>query len=103
MPDMNAIGMCHTHSMPPEPKKNFHVPLPSETYEELRAEASALDVPATTIVREAVEGWLEERRMQRLRDEIATYAEQAAGTSADLDPELERAAAAELKRSSERK
>ena len=93
----------HGGGMPPEPRKNFRVPLSPETCDELREEASELGVPGTTIVREAVEGWLEERRSQRLRDEIAAYAEEAAGTSADLDSELERSAVAELKRASERK
>ena len=79
------------------PRRNFHVPLPSETYDALREEAEARGVPATTIVREAVEGWIDEQRAKRVRDEIAAYATEVAGTGADLDGGLEAAAAAELK------
>ena len=88
--------------MAPVVRKNFHVPLSPETYDALREEADAMGVPATTIVREAVEGWIDEQRAKRVRDEIAAYAEEAAGTSADLDPALESAAAAELKNAMER-
>ena len=84
-------------------RKNFHVPLAPETYEALREESEAMGVPATTIVREAVEGWIDGQRAKRLRDEIAAYAEENAGTSADLDPDLEVSAAAEAKAATERK
>ncbi|MBK6406038.1 MAG: hypothetical protein IPF66_13885 [Holophagales bacterium] len=60
-------------------------------------------IPATTLVREAIEGWIDDQKAKRLRDEIAAYALEMAGTSADLDPELEAAAAAELKAAAERK
>jgi len=78
-------------------RKNFHVPLPPETYDALREEAEARGIPATTIVREAVEGWIDDQKAKRLRDEIAAYALEMAGTSADLDPALEGAAVAALK------
>ena len=84
-------------------RKNFHVPLSPETYDALREEAEARGIPATTIVREAVEGWIDDQKAKRLRDEIAAYALEMAGTSADFDPELEAAGAAELKASTERK
>lgn len=84
-------------------RKNFHVPLPPETYDALREEAEARGIPATTLVREAVEGWIDDQKAKRLRDEIAAYALEMAGTSADLDPALEVAASAELKAATERK
>ena len=84
-------------------RRNFHVPLPSETYDALREEAEARGIPATSIVREAVEGWIDDQKAKRLRDEIAAYALEMARTNADLDPELEAAAVAELKASTERK
>ena len=84
-------------------RKNFHVPLPPETYDALREESEARGIPATTLVREAVEGWIDDQKAKRLRDEIAAYALEMAGTSADLDPDLEAAAAAELKAAAERK
>ena len=83
-------------------RRNFHVPLPVETYEALREEAEAKGVPATTIVREAVEGWIDDQRTKRLQQEIAAYASEVAGTGADLDSRLEAAAAAELKAATER-
>ena len=89
--------------MPAVARKNFHVPLPPETYDALREEAEARGIPATTIVREAVGGWIHDQKAKRLRDEIAVYALDMAGRSADLDPELEAAAMAELKTATERK
>jgi predicted DNA-binding protein len=83
-------------------RRNFHVPLTAETYDALREEAEARGIPATTIVREAVEGWIDDQKAKRLRDEIAAYAVEVAGTGADLDPELEAAAVAEMKAARER-
>ncbi len=84
-------------------RRNFHVPLPSDTYDALREEAEMMGVPATTIVREAVEGWIDDQRAKRTREEIAAYAREVAGSRADLDPELEAAAAGELKTAVDRK
>lgn len=83
-------------------RKNFHVPLPEQTYDALRREADALGIPATMVVREAVEGWLEERKAKLLRDEIAAYANEVAGTSADLDTDVAAAAEDELRASRDR-
>ncbi|MBK8597149.1 MAG: hypothetical protein IPP07_23930 [Holophagales bacterium] len=73
------------------------MPLPPETYDALREEAEARGIPATTLVGEAVEGWLDDQKSNRLRDEIAGYALEMGGTGADLDSELEAAAEAEMK------
>lgn len=70
---------------------NFHLPLPRELRDLLREEAERCGRPATAIAREALIEWLEERRRSRLREEIAGYASACAGTSADLDEELEEA------------
>jgi len=72
--------------------KNFHLPLPEDVYEALRHEASLLHRPATAIAREAIEEWLRDRRRTVVRESIAAYAAQHAGTTADLDPALEKAA-----------
>jgi hypothetical protein len=72
--------------------KNFHLPLPEGVYEALRHEASLLRKPATVVAREAIEMWLQERRRTVVREAIAAYAVQHAGSSVDLDPALERAA-----------
>lgn len=78
-------------------RRNFHVPLSPETYAALREEAEECGLPATAIVREAVETWIDRRRSERMREEIASYVAESAGTRDDLDPELERAAAAHLR------
>ncbi len=69
--------------------RNFHLPLPERVYEALRQEAARLRRPATVVAREAIEGWLEQRRRAVVREAVAAYAVQHAGTSADLDPVLE--------------
>ncbi len=87
----------HAHAMATMARKKLHVPLPPEIYDALREEAEARGIPATTLVREAVEGWLDAQKAKRLRDEIAAYALEMAGTGASLDSELEAAAVAEMK------
>jgi hypothetical protein len=71
--------------------KNFHLPLPDQTYENLRAAAERMQVPATTLAREAVDGWLREQFRKARQDAIATYAAEMAGTRLDLDSDLESA------------
>ena len=72
--------------------QNFHLPLPDAVYRRLRKEADRRRVPATTLAREAVEVWLEKAHWDALHAEIAQYAQQQAGTKADLDEQLESAA-----------
>ena len=69
--------------------KNFHLPLPEDVYLALREDAAALGRPATVIAREAIEAWLRERRRASARASIAAYATKHAGTTTDLDPDLE--------------
>jgi len=72
--------------------KNFHLPLPEQTYAHLRAEAERLQVPATTLAREAVDGWLRQQFRRARQDAIAAYAAEMAGTHLDLNSDLESAA-----------
>jgi hypothetical protein len=72
-------------------RKNFHLPLPADVYEALREEAAAVKRPATVVAREAIELWLRERRKRVVREAVAAYAAEHAGTAADLDPALEQA------------
>jgi hypothetical protein len=90
-----AIDCCHrlvaqwqrgTKTM-----KNFHLPLPEQTYALLRAEAERMQVPATALAREAVDLWLRQQRRTARQDAIASYAAEMAGTSIDLDADLESA------------
>ena len=71
--------------------KNFHLPLPEHTYLRLRAEAERTQVPATTLAREAVYEWLRKQSRKARLDAIAAYATEMAGTSFDLDADLESA------------
>jgi hypothetical protein len=71
--------------------KNFHLPLPEQTYMGLRAEAERTGVPATTLAREAVDAWLREQRRKARHDAVAAYAAEMAGTHLDLDTDLESA------------
>jgi hypothetical protein len=71
--------------------KNFHLPLPEQTYTQLRAEAERTQVPATALAREAIDLWLRHRWRKARYEAIAAYAEEMAGTNLDLDPVLESA------------
>ena len=71
--------------------RNFHLPLPEQTYANLRAEAERTQVPATTLAREAVDWWLKQRFRKARHDAIAAYAAEMAGTPLDLDKDLESA------------
>jgi predicted DNA-binding protein len=68
---------------------NFHVPLPAGVYSRLRLEAERQHKPATHLVKQVVEYWLEEQEKLTLHEEIASYAAEVAGTADDLDELLE--------------
>jgi hypothetical protein len=71
--------------------KNFHLPLPEQTYTLLRAEAERTQLPATMLAREAIDIWLREQARKARHEAIAAYAAEMAGTSLDLDRDLESA------------
>ncbi len=71
--------------------KNFHLPLPEQTYLRLRAEAERTQVPATTLAREALDVWLRQQARQARMDAIAAYSSEMAGTPLDLEADLESA------------
>lgn len=70
---------------------NFHLPLPSDLHEMLREESEQSGQPATTVAREALRNWLLQQKKRRLHEEIASFAAAHAGTSLDLDEDLEQA------------
>jgi predicted DNA-binding protein len=76
--------------------QNFHLPLPSEVYQDLRATARRLGRPATQVARQALEAWLKKQRETLIHEEITAYAKGFAGTAQDLDEDLESAAATHL-------
>jgi hypothetical protein len=67
---------------------NFHVPLPKDVYSRLRSEAERQRKPATQLVKQAVEYWLDQQGKLMLHEEIARYAAESAGTADDLDETL---------------
>lgn len=69
--------------------KNFHVPLPLPVYAALQAEASRQKRPATQLAREAILRSLVEHRKSRAEQELRDYVAAVAGTSDDLDRDLE--------------
>lgn len=70
---------------------NFHLPLPHELHEMLRAESEASGEPATNLAREAISDWLKRRKRERRHAEIAAFAAENRGTELDLDRDLEAA------------
>ena len=79
------------HGMPTS-VRNFHLPLPEPLYRRLRDAAERTNQPATTVARYAIETWLRQHRKSVVREAIAAYAAEAAGTRDDLDEALESAA-----------
>jgi hypothetical protein len=71
--------------------KNFHLPLPEQTYSRLRAEAERTQVPATALAREAIDLWLRHQLRKARHKAITAYAEEMSGSRLDLDPVLESA------------
>jgi hypothetical protein len=54
---LSDAGVEASHGMIPRRRlllRNFHLPLPERTYAALRAEAERVQLPATTIAREAI-------------------------------------------------
>lgn len=71
--------------------KNFHLPLPEQTYVQLRAAAQRTQVPATALAREAIDLWLKDQSRKARHEAIKAYAHEMAGTFFDLDVNLESA------------
>jgi hypothetical protein len=69
--------------------KILHLPLPEQTYNQLRAVAEQSQVPPTTLAREAIDLWLRYQARKARHAGIAAYAAEMAGTALDLDAELE--------------
>jgi hypothetical protein len=84
-------------------RRNFHVPLDEDLYLRLKGEAERSGKPATELAREAIEATLTERRRAELDESIAGYARDVAGTSDDLDHDLEQAALQHLVKPTRRK
>ncbi|HVA93151.1 MAG TPA: hypothetical protein VNL71_25305 [Chloroflexota bacterium] len=79
------------HPTSKEAVRNFHVPLPEQLYQHLKAEAAHSQRSANALAREAIAVWLATQERIRLDREVLDYATALAGTADDLDPELEAA------------
>ncbi|MDZ7801792.1 MAG: hypothetical protein U5K81_13525 [Trueperaceae bacterium] len=75
--------------MPATSKKNLHVPLPPELHSALKEQSNRLRTPATTLAREAIEEWIRLRKREQVAQELRAYADEMAGTDADVDPAWE--------------
>ena len=71
--------------------KNFHLPLPVDTYRDLRRAAERLGEPTTSVARTATSECLDRQRKFAVEEGIAEYAIAVAGSRDDLDPDFERA------------
>ena len=74
-------------------KKNLHVPLDEQLHARLVAQTQRVRAPVTTVAREAIEAWTAEAERQARQDAMRAYAEAMAASGADLDEDLEAAAA----------
>jgi hypothetical protein len=90
MPLNDAIHSWHTGGKECT-VKNFHLPLPEQTYTLLRAEAERTQVPATALAREAIDSWLKHLARKARHNAIAEYAVETAGTDLDINRDLESA------------
>jgi predicted DNA-binding protein len=81
---------------------NFHVPLPAGVYSRLRVEAERQHKPATQLVKQVVEYWLDQQEKLTLHEDIARYAAEMAGTCDDLDEQLENTSLEYLESASEK-
>lgn len=77
--------------------RNLHLPLPDALHRALLEESERSGRPATAIVREAVEAYLQERRRAAVHEELTVYAKRWAGSPVDLDEPLAKAAAEQLR------
>ena len=80
--------------------ENFRLPPPERTYTVLRTEADRLQVPATTLAREAIDVCLKDQTRKATHNAIAEYAVELAGSELDLDHELESAGVEHLVKTS---
>ena len=91
---LHIIHFCHIiHGMKTaiDSTHNFHLPLPEPIYKRLKSVAKRQHKPATQLVKQALEQWLDEQERLTLHEEIASYAASMAGTADDLDESLETA------------
>ena len=68
-------------------KQNFHLPLSPKLYAELKEQAQERGQPATELVRDALENYLRQLRIEKIEAELEAFVEAAAGTELDYDSE----------------
>ena len=75
---------------------NMHIPLSAELHARLRAEAKRSKQPATVLARTAIEARLIEHEKAQSHQALTEYAQEVAGSPADLDSNLEEVAVEHL-------
>ena len=71
---------------------NMELPLDGEVWVLLQDEAARSGQPTISLVSHVLAQWAHERQRQRVAEEIAEFAAAHAGSSLDLDHDLETAA-----------
>ena len=89
-------SVASLHAVTARRYRNLHVQLPESIARRLHLAAKRDGVPATAVARKAIESWLEEHERAVVCEAVAEYARAMAGTAADLDQQLEAAAAEDL-------
>jgi predicted transcriptional regulator len=75
----------------PRPVRHLRLQLPEPLYRRLQDVAARANRPATAVARDAIESWLRHQQGAAVREAIAAYAADVAGSRDDLDPDLEAA------------
>lgn len=70
-------------------KKSIHIPIEENVLRDLKTSAQEEQITVSQIVNEAIENWLKKKKREKIQNQIKEYASQMAGTSQDLDEELE--------------
>jgi len=71
--------------------KTLRLPLPDKVHDQIRRVAEHEGRPEDEIVRHAIDHWLDTTKRSRRHREILAYARKVAGSTDDLDVELESA------------
>ena len=90
-------GKKEGNKMAKSPHKNFNLPLPEDTHRALFDESRRSGIPATRLVRSALEAWLQKKERENRRNQVRDFALEHAGSEYDLDPTIESMAAEELR------
>jgi hypothetical protein len=69
--------------------RNFHLPLPADTYDELRSASEEMSQPATQLVRSILQNWLKLRKKAQTKNKIAEYTREIESNDVSIDSDFE--------------